>query len=154
MERVPESTQSWFKILKRMADFTVMRDTACVLVAEDSSTEREVLLDVLRDAGFEAHYAPDGRYALDLCRIIHPDLLILDLGLPRVNGFDVLRRLRDDRRVGGTPVIVLTADARRETADRVLYEGASDFIAKPFDDAELVERVHETLRSVSGVASD
>lgn len=154
MSQVPESTQRWFKILGRKVDFRAMREPACVLVAEDSSTERQLLLDMLRDAGFEAHYAPDGRYALDLCRIIHPDLVILDLGLPRVNGLDVLRKLRDDRRVGGTPVIVLTADDRQETVDRVLYEGANDFIAKPFDGTDLVERVQEALRSTSGVAAD
>lgn len=124
-----------------------------MLIAEDSSTEREILLGALRDAGFDAHYAPDGRYALDLCRIIHPDLLILDLGLPRVNGVDVLRKLRDDRRVGSTPVIVVSGDDRQETIDRVLFEGADDFIAKPFDETDLLTRIAEVLDSGSGVAA-
>ena len=116
-----------------------------VLVAEDSDTERAICVNVLRDAGLEVHEAPDGRYALDLSRIIHPDLLILDLGLPRVSGIEVLRRLRDDRRVGHTPVIVLTADARAQTADLAFYEGATDFVTKPIDGVELIARVREIL---------
>lgn len=137
-----------------MVDFSAMsRVPARVLVAEDSLTERELLLDVLRDAGFDAHYAPDGRYALDLSRIIRPDVLILDLGLPRLTGIEVLRKLRADRKISATPVIVLTSDARQETIDMVLSEGASDFIAKPFDDAELLARVHEALAQPSSVAA-
>lgn len=124
---------------------------ARVLIAEDSETERAVVLDVLRDAGHEAHYAPDGRYALDLCRIIKPDLLILDLGMPRLSGIEVLKRLRDDRKIGKTPVIVLTADDRKETVDAVLYEGANDFMTKPVDLSELLVRVDEALAAVSRV---
>jgi two-component system, OmpR family, KDP operon response regulator KdpE len=120
-----------------------------VLVAEDSATERAICMNALRDAGLEAHEAPDGRYALDLCRIIHPDLLVLDLGLPRVNGIDVLRKLRGDHKIGTTPVIVLTADGRQETADLAFYEGATDFVTKPVDPIDLVARVREAL----GVAS-
>ena len=116
-----------------------------VLVAEDSITERAICVNVLRDAGLEPHEAPDGRYALDLCRIIRPDLLVLDLGLPRVSGIEVLRRLRDDHKVGHTPVIVLTADGRAETADLAFYEGATDFVSKPIDGVELIARVREIL---------
>jgi two-component system KDP operon response regulator KdpE len=114
-----------------------------VLVAEDSDTERAIFVNALRDAGLEVHEAPDGRYALDLSRMIHPDVLVLDLGLPRLGGIEVLRRLRDDRKISQTPVIVLTADGRAETADLAFYEGATDFVAKPVDPAELVARVRE-----------
>jgi DNA-binding response OmpR family regulator len=121
------------------------RSPARVLVAEDSITERAVCVDVLREAGLEVHEAPDGRYALDLCRIIRPDLLVLDLGLPRLSGIEVLRKLRDDHKIGMTPVIILTADGRQETVDVAFYEGATDFVAKPVDSRELVARVHEAL---------
>jgi DNA-binding response OmpR family regulator len=116
-----------------------------VLVAEDSETERAICVNGLRDAGLEVHEAPDGRYALDLTRIIRPDVLVLDLGLPRLSGIEVLRRLRDDRKVGHTPVIVLTADTRGETVDLAFYEGASDFVTKPVDPVDLVARVREVL---------
>lgn len=115
------------------------------MVAEDSATERAILVTVLQDAGFEVHEAPDGRFALDLCRIIHPDVLVLDLGLPKLNGIEVLRRLRDDYKIYNTPVIVLTADGRDATADLAFYEGASDFAAKPVDPVDLVARVREVI---------
>lgn len=116
-----------------------------VLVAEDSATQRAVCVNMLRDAGLEVHEAPDGRYALDICRIIRPDLLVLDLGLPRLNGIDLLRKLRDDRKIGRTPVIVVTSDEREETARAAYYEGANDLITKPVDAGDLIARVHEAL---------
>lgn len=116
-----------------------------VLVAEDSETQRAICVSVLRDAGLEVHEAPDGRYALDICRIIRPDLLVLDLGLPRLNGMDLLRKLRDDRRIGKTPVIIVTADDREETAQEAYYEGATDLVTKPVDAGDLIARVHEAL---------
>ena len=114
-----------------------------MLVAEDSDTERAICVNALRDAGLEVHEAPDGRYALDLSRIIHPDVLVLDLGLPRLSGIEVLRKLRDDRKINRTPVVVLTADGRAETADLAFYEGATDFVTKPVDPVDLVARVWE-----------
>jgi CheY-like chemotaxis protein len=116
-----------------------------VLVAEDSATQRAVCVNVLRDAGLEVHEAPDGRYALDICRIIRPDVLVLDLGLPRLNGIDLLRKLRSDRKIGKTPVIVVTGDDREETAQEAYYEGANDLVAKPVDAGDLIARVHEAL---------
>lgn len=116
-----------------------------VLVAEDSATQRAVCVDVLRDAGLEVHEAPDGRYALDICRIIRPDVLVLDLGLPRLGGIELLRKLRCDRKIGRTPVIVVTADDRPETAEAAFLEGASDLITKPVDAVDLIARVQEAI---------
>jgi DNA-binding response OmpR family regulator len=121
------------------------RSPARVLVVEDSATERAVCVDVLSEAGLDVHEAPDGRYALDLCRIIRPDLLVLDLGLPRLSGIEALRKLRDDHKIGRTPVIILTADGRQGTVDVAFYEGATDFVAKPVDSRELIARVNEAL---------
>jgi CheY-like chemotaxis protein len=116
-----------------------------VLVAEDSATQRAICVNVLRDVGLEVHEAPDGRYALDICRIIRPDVLVLDLELPRLNGFELLRKLRGDRKIGQTPVIVVTADDSEATADAVLYEGANDLVIKPVDAGDLIARVQEAL---------
>jgi CheY-like chemotaxis protein len=116
-----------------------------VLVAEDSVAQRAVCVNVLRDAGLEVHEAPDGRYALDICRIIRPDVLVLDLGLPRVGGIDLLRKLRGDRKIGKTPVIVVTADDREETVQAAYYEGVNDLVTKPVDAADLIVRVQEAL---------
>jgi CheY-like chemotaxis protein len=116
-----------------------------VLVAEDSATQRALCVNMLRDAGLEVHEAPDGRYALDMCRIIRPDVLVLDLGLPRLGGIELLRKLRDDRKIGKTPVIVVTADDRPETTEAAFYEGANDVVTKPVDAGDLIARVQEAL---------
>ena len=118
---------------------------ARVLVAEDSAAQRAICVNLLRDAGLEVHEAPDGRYALDICRIIRPDLLLLDLGLPRLGGIDLLRKLRDDRKIGTTPVIVVTADDSEETARAAYFEGANDLVTKPVDAGDLIARVQEAL---------
>lgn len=117
-----------------------------VLVAEDSGLQRARCADLLRAEGLEVHEAADGRVALDLCRIMRPDLLILDLGLPRLSGEEVLARLRADRRIGATPVLVLTADGRDQTAMAALDGGATDFVVKPARPGELLARVRRALR--------
>ena len=119
---------------------------ARVLVAEDSRTQRAYYVDLLRAEGLDVHEAEDGRVALDLCRIIRPDLLVLDLELPRLSGEQVLARLREDRKIHGTPVVVLTADEREATVAAVLDAGATDFLAKPVRPTELVARVRRVLR--------
>jgi CheY-like chemotaxis protein len=83
--------------------------------------------------------------ALDICRIVRPDLLVLDLGLPRLNGIELLRKLRNDRKIGSTPVVVVTGDAREETAQEAYYEGANDLVTKPVDADDLIARVHEAV---------
>jgi DNA-binding response OmpR family regulator len=118
---------------------------ARVLIAEDSDTERAMCGDLLREEGLDVHEAPDGRIGLDLCRIIHPDLLILDLDMPRLHGLDLLRKLRDDPKVGETPVIVLTADGRPATATAAFDAGATDCFAKPAPPDEFLARVREAL---------
>lgn len=130
---------------------SMVRTPPRVLVAEDSATQRAVCVDVLRDAGFEVHEAPDGRYALDICRIIRPDLLILDLGLPRLAGMDLLRKLRDDRKIGQTPVVIVTSDDRPETAEAAFYEGATDLLTKPVDAQDLIVRVQDALGVAAGL---
>jgi CheY-like chemotaxis protein len=142
----PRRSTSAAQVARIGADREAMQNTpARVLVAEDSATQRAVCVNLLRDAGLEVHEAPDGRYALDICRIIRPDLLVLDLGLPRLNGLDLLRKLRDDRKIGRTPVIIVTADEREETAQAAYYEGATDLVHKPVDGDDLIVRVQEAL---------
>jgi two-component system, OmpR family, KDP operon response regulator KdpE len=72
-------------------------------------------------------------------------LLVLDLGLPRLGGIDLLRKLRDDRKIGKTPVIVVTADDREETARAAYSEGADDLVTKPVDADDLIARVQDAL---------
>lgn len=117
--------------------------SARVLVVEDDEAIADVLRRSLRAEGHEVQSAGDGAQALTLAESFMPDLVILDLGLPRLDGIEVLKRLRAD---GDVPVLILTA--RTETEDRVegLDSGADDYLPKPFERAELLARIRALLR--------
>ena len=114
-----------------------------VLVVEDEPQIVRVLRDYLQHSGFEVMTASDGPAALRAVRTGRPDLMVLDLGLPGLDGLDVARAVR---REGELPIIMLTA--RTEEADRVagLELGADDYVTKPFSPRELVARVRAVLR--------
>jgi two-component system, OmpR family, response regulator ResD len=118
-----------------------------VLVVDDEPIVREVLQRYLSRGGFQVETAADGRQALDALNERPPDLVLLDLMLPRIDGFEVFSRIR----AGATsPVIMLTA--RGAEADRVggLEMGADDYVSKPFSPAEVVARVRAVLRRANG----
>jgi two-component system, OmpR family, response regulator MprA len=114
-----------------------------VLVVEDDQEIAEVLVRSLRGEGYEVRTAADGVEALDLATGFMPDLVLLDLGLPRLDGVEVCRRLRAE---GDVPILILTA--RTETEDRVdgLDSGADDYLVKPFERQELLARIRALLR--------
>ncbi len=117
-----------------------------VLVVDDEPTVREVVAGYLRRDGHVVSEAGDGHTALDLLESEPPDLVVLDMMLPGVNGLDILRRLRSTSDI---PVIMLTA--RTEESDRVagLELGADDYVVKPFSPRELAARVNGVLRRVA-----
>jgi DNA-binding response OmpR family regulator len=117
--------------------------TKTVLVVEDEMKIARLVRDYLEHAGFEVVVAADGDAALASARGRKPDLVVLDLGLPRRDGLDVIRELR---RTSSVPVVVLTA--RGDEADRIvgLELGADDYVVKPFSPKELVARVRAVLR--------
>jgi DNA-binding response OmpR family regulator len=118
--------------------------SARVLVVEDDEAIADVLRRSLRAEGHEVQSAGDGAEALTAAEQFTPDLVVLDLGLPRLDGMEVLRRLRADD--SDVPVLILTA--RTETGDRVegLDSGADDYLPKPFERAELLARIRALLR--------
>jgi two-component system, OmpR family, response regulator MprA len=117
--------------------------TARVLVAEDDAEIAEVLRRSLRQEGYEVRTSADGVEALAMATGFIPDLVVLDLGLPRLDGVEVCRRLRAE---GDVPILMLTA--RAETEDRVdgLDAGADDYLVKPFERQELLARIRALLR--------
>jgi DNA-binding response OmpR family regulator len=117
-----------------------------VLVVEDEMKIARVVRDYLADAGFDVIVASSGEAALASARGSKPDLVVLDLGLPGVDGLDVARELRGSSRV---PIVMLTA--RGEETDRIvgLELGADDYVVKPFSPKELVARVRAVLRRSS-----
>ncbi len=114
-----------------------------VLVVEDEPEIAEILEGYLRREGFRTERAWDGRQALHLLRAAQPDLVLLDIMLPEMDGLEVLRRIRSD---GNTPVILVTA--RTEDLDKLLglELGADDYVTKPFSPREVVARVKAVLR--------
>ena len=122
-----------------------------VLVVEDESSIREVVKLYLKRAGYEVRVAKDGLEAIEALTKEMPDLIVLDLMLPHVNGMEITRWLRER---GDVPIIMLTA--RREEADRIagLEMGADDYVVKPFSPQELVSRVRAVLRRTYGSLSN
>ena len=114
-----------------------------ILVVDDEPRIAALVRDYLEHAGFAVLVAGDGRNALALARSRRPDLVVLDLGLPGLDGLDVARALRRDSDV---PILMLTA--RTDEADRVagLELGADDYVSKPFSPREIVARVRAILR--------
>ncbi len=117
--------------------------SATVLVVEDDADIADVLRRSLRNEGYDVRTAADGLAALDAAAGFVPDLVVLDLGLPGIDGIEVCRRLRQE---GDVPILMLTA--RAETEDRVagLDSGADDYLAKPFERSELLARIRALLR--------
>ena len=119
---------------------------ARILVAEDDEDVGRFVEVHLRTEGFEVHRARDGRAAIaDALRLV-PDLVLLDVSMPFVDGYAVCAALRDDPRTSAAPIIMVTA--RTQSADKVegLEVGADDYVTKPFDPVELVARIHAALR--------
>jgi two-component system, OmpR family, alkaline phosphatase synthesis response regulator PhoP len=117
-----------------------------ILVVEDERDIADLVKYHLEKAGFSARVVGDGKQALDLMARDYPDLLILDLMLPGLDGLEVCRRLRGNSATRSIPIIMLTA--RAEEVDRIvgLELGADDYIPKPFSPRELVARVKAVLR--------
>jgi DNA-binding response OmpR family regulator len=122
-----------------------------ILLVEDALDLAQVIVRDLESEGYRVVHAADGPAALDLFAAHSPDLIILDWMLPRLNGLEVLRRLRQSPASSATPVLMLTA--RSEEADRVLglEVGADDYVTKPFSMRELIARVHALLRRIEHI---
>src|SRR6185369_223041 len=114
-----------------------------ILVVDDEPKIAQLARDYLEHAGFAVLTAGDGASALQSARTRHPDLVVLDLGLPGLDGLDVIRALRA---AGSTPIVVVTA--RDTELDKLLglELGADDYVTKPFSPRELVARVRAVLR--------
>ena len=120
--------------------------TARLLLVDDEPGLRAAVQAYLQDEGFEVTIAVDGEDAWEKAQQMLPDLVISDVMMPRCDGYELLRRIRADERLGGVPLIFLTAKGM--TVDRTQgYEaGVDDYIPKPFDPNELVARVRNVLR--------
>ena len=117
-----------------------------VLIVDDDEDIRAYLEVTLELAEFVVLQAADGLTALDLAREEQPDLVVLDVMMPGLDGLEVLRRLRADARTNHLPVILLTARAQADDTVAGLERGADDYVTKPFDAEVLIARIHSALR--------
>jgi two-component system, OmpR family, response regulator len=125
-----------------------------VLVVDNDPLFRAFVRDLLERAGFDVVEAADGEAALSVAALQRPELVLLDVCLPRASGYEVCRELRD--RFGDSLGIIFVSGERIESIDRVsgLLLGADDYLAKPFDPDELLARVRTVLRRVAGHAEN
>jgi len=116
-----------------------------VLVIEDSASVRRLIEVCLRVLDVDVAAAEDGIKGLDTARTTLPDLIVLDIGLPGMDGWEVLRHLRAGDETTHIKVLVLTAHAQPEVAEQAAQGGADDFMTKPFRPGELRERLEKLL---------
>jgi len=117
-----------------------------ILVIDDEPVNVALLEAMLSDSGYaRVQSLTDSRSALETCSSFEPDLILLDLMMPYVDGFAILEAVRSAPREIFLPVIVLTADANEQTKRRALRAGATDFLLKPFDETEVLLRIGNML---------
>ena len=117
-----------------------------ILIADDEETIRFVLSQMLEREGLEVVAAADGAEALERFHDVKPDLVILDIVMPRMNGLEACRRIKADPDNRLTPIIIVTSSSAAENRMKGLEAGADDFLSKPVDRTELVARVRSLLR--------
>ena len=118
-----------------------------ILVVDDSEVIHRLLQARLCNEPVELHFALEGTHGIDMAINLQPDLILLDIDMPAPDGFEVCRQLKTDQRTVRIPIIFVTGDASTEQKIKGLELGASDYITKPFEPAELRARVRATLRS-------
>lgn len=117
--------------------------TKRVLLAEDEPNIVESLRFLLERSGYDVSVESNGRQALDAALSSPPDVLVLDVMLPELDGYEVLRRLRSEEQTKSLPVLMLTAKGQREDRETAIEYGADKFLTKPFANADLTVAVNE-----------
>jgi two-component system, OmpR family, response regulator MtrA len=123
-----------------------MNDRSLVLIADDDADILLLVKAILERSGHEVVSASDGAEALASVRARKPDLAVLDIAMPEIDGLEVLRRLRADPTTSELPIVLLSARAQEADVQRGFAVGASAYLKKPFSPRELSERVAELLR--------
>ena len=117
-----------------------------ILIVEDEPSGQQVVESILMDQGYQVEFASNGKEALQKAMEQRPDLILLDIMLPEMDGIQVLQMMRSNRELAKTPIVMLTALNDREIRIACLDAGADDFFNKPFDRAELRARVRSITK--------
>ena len=121
-----------------------------VLYIEDNFHNRRIVRKILQSRGYTVIEAEDGPSGLDMIQELQPPLVLLDIGLPGMDGLEVVRQIRRDARLQKTPVIAITASAMRGDRERFLNAGCNDYISKPIQAMELLNMVADHYPSSNG----
>jgi CheY-like chemotaxis protein len=116
-----------------------------ILVADDTATVRKVATRLLQDAGYEVLEATDGRQALEMVQNEHPDLILLDLLMPKMTGFDVLREIKKAARIKATPILIMSGVFKKDVLDFLQASGVAGFVDKDQIKDSLLFRVQQIL---------
>lgn len=114
-------------------------------MADDDADIRDLVVMKLQGSGHDVVAVGDGRAAVEACRDVAPDLVVLDVMMPGMSGLEACREIRGDARLAGIPVILLTARAQASDVDEGVAAGATDYVVKPFSPRELAFRVATLL---------
>ncbi|MFA6356012.1 MAG: response regulator [Candidatus Omnitrophota bacterium] len=120
-------------------------DKKTVMVVEDEPLNMRLTVDLLEMNGFNVLSCIDGSSAVETLKQAVPDLILLDINLPKMNGFEVRKKIREDSRLDKVKVIALSASVMREDEERVRAAGFDDFIPKPIDTKGLIKKIKDHL---------
>lgn len=121
------------------------------LIVDDFSTMRRIVRGLLKEIGYaNADEAEDGAHALQMVGANKYDFIVSDINMPNMNGFDLLAAVKKDERTKHIPVLMVTAEARKEDIVRAAQDGAAGYIVKPFTKATLEDKVMKILQKVHG----
>lgn len=121
-----------------------------VLVVEDNLDNYELVRTILEIAGYDTFLAVNGRDGVDAARKQKPDLILMDMALPEMNGWDVTKRIRDDPQTAHIPMVALTAHSLPGERKRALDAGMDAYLSKPFDAYQFIQLVESTLEDFKG----
>ena len=120
----------------------------CILVVEDQEDNRQILRDLLGNAGYELIEAADGEQALNALTVQRPDLILMDIQLPVIDGYEATRRIRLNPELKSIPIIAMTAYALAGDEAKALAAGCNAYVTKPFSPRALLAKVREYLTLV------
>jgi CheY-like chemotaxis protein len=125
-----------------------------VLIAEDNPVNRELLREILENRGYTVTEAGDGQDALTLVDEIRPDILLLDIGMPVLDGYAVAKRLRENPKTAALPILAITAYAMQGDREKILQSGFDGYLSKPIDAGALAEEMQRVLGKQDSAASN
>lgn len=117
-----------------------------VLLVEDNPHNRKIFLAMLNHAGFEVHDAEDGNRAIELAAQVRPDIILMDMSIPGIDGWEATRRIKSDPAMKHITIVALTAHAMKGDEDRAREAGCDHYLSKPVSPKRVVEAVHEFLK--------